>query len=172
MSVKKLQRYGLEKGAKILISIGLLLILISWILAVHYLSVNQIAKDRLALLLIPLIFTAVAAILLLVIRYRYTLFEKYPYLMNLPSIFYRIGESKDTKKKSIAFNMIFTVHSLVLTFIGVLSILLTLSIGSNAKTSSPFFYSYFIVIAVLIVSVFLIYSRIYIKFRSKSLKSI
>ena len=166
MAVKKLQRYGLEKGAKILIVVGLLLILISWILAVHYLSVNQIAKDRLALLLIPLIFTAVAAILLLVIKYRYTLFEKYPYLMNLPSIFYRIGEGKDKKKKGIAFNMIFTVHSLVLTFLGLLSILLTLSIGSNAKTSSPFFYSYFIVIAVSIVSVFLIYRRIYIKFMS------
>jgi hypothetical protein len=144
----------------------LLLILISWILAAHYLSVNQITKDKLALLLIPLIFTAVAAILLLVIKYRYTLFEKYPYLMNLPSIFYRIGEGKDTKKKSIAFNRIFTVHSLVLTFLGLLSILLTLSIGSNAKTSSPFFYSYLIVVAVLIVSVFLIYRRIYIKFMS------
>ena len=87
MAVKKLQRYGLEKGAKVLIAAGLLLILISWILAAHYLTVNQIAKDKLALLLIPLIFTAVAAILLLVIKYRYTLFEKYPYLMNLPSIF-------------------------------------------------------------------------------------
>ncbi len=63
--------------------------------------------------------------------------------------------------------MIFTVHSLVLTFLGLLSVLLTLSIGSNAKISSPFFYSYFIVIAFLIVSVFLIYRRIYIKLSSK-----
>ena len=166
MHNRKLQRYRLEKGAKVFIVIGLLLILISWILAVYYINVNQIAKDRLALLLIPLIFTAVAAIILLVIKYRYTIFERYPYLMNLPSIIYRIGGGKDTKKQSIAFNMIFTVHSLVLTFLGLLSILLTLSIGSNAKTSSPFFYSYFVVIAVLIISVFLIYRRIYIKLRS------
>ena len=166
MAAKNLKRYGLEKGAKVFIVIGLLLILISWILAVYYINVNQIAKDRLALLLIPLIFTAIAAILLLVIKYRYTIFERYPYLMNLPSIIYRIGGGKDTKKQSIAFNMIFTVHSLVLTFLGLLSILLTLSIGSNAKTSSPFFYSYFVVIAVLIISVFLIYRRIYIKLRS------
>jgi len=166
MAAKNLKRYGLEKGAKVFIVIGLLLILISWILAIHYLTVNQIAKDRLALLLIPLIFTAIAAILLLVIKYRYTIFERYPYLMNLPSIIYRIGGGKDTKKQSIAFNMIFTVHSLVLTFIGLLSILLTLSIGSNAKTSSPFFYSYFVVIAALIISVFLIYRRIYIKLTS------
>ncbi len=166
MVTKALKRYELEKGAKILIAIGLLLILISWILAIDYISVNQVAKDRFALLLIPLIFTAVAAILLLVIKYRYTLFEKYPYLMNLPSIFYRIGRGKDTKNQSIAFNMIFTVHSLVLTFLGLLSILLTPSIGSNAKISSPFFYSYFVVIAVLIISVFLIYRRIYIKLRS------
>ena len=166
MAAKNLKRYGLEKGAKVFIVIGLLLILISWILAAYYINVNQIAKDRLALLIIPLIFTAVAAIILLVIKYRYTIFERYPYLMNLPSIIYRIGGGKDTKKQSIAFNMIFTVHSLVLTFLGLLSILLTLSIGSNAKTSSPFFYSYFVVIAVLIISVFLIYRRIYIKLRS------
>ena len=166
MAAKNLKRYGLEKGAKVFIVIGLLLIMISWILAAYYINVNQIAKDRLALLIIPLIFTAVAAILLLVIKYRYTIFERYPYLMNLPSIIYRIGGGKDTKKQSIAFNMIFTVHSLVLTFLGLLSILLTVSIGSNAKTSSPFFYSYFVVIAVLIISVFLIYRRIYIKLRS------
>ena len=166
MVTKDLKRYGLEKGAKILIAIGLLLILISWVLAIGYISVNQIAKDRLALLLIPSIFTAVAALILLVIKYRYTLFERYPYLMNLPSIFYRIGGGKDTKKQSVAFNMIFTVHSLVLAFLGLLSILLTASIGSNAKTSSPFFYSYFIVIAILVVSVFVIYRRIYIKLRS------
>lgn len=166
MAAKNLKRYKLEKGAKILIAIGLLLILISWILAIHYLTVNQIAKDRFALLLIPLIFTAVAAVLLLVIKYRYTIFERYPYLMNLPSIIYRIGGGKDTKKQSIAFNMIFTVHSLVLTFIGLLSILLTLSIGSAAKVNSPFFYSYFVVIAALIISVFLIYRRIYIKLTS------
>ena len=167
MAAKNLKRYGLEKGAKVFIVIGLLLILISWILAIHYLAVNQIAKDRLALLLIPLIFTAIAAILLLVIKYRYTIFERYPYLMNLPSIIYRIGGGKDTKKQSIAFNMIFTVHSLVLTFLGLLSILLTLSIGSNAKTSSPFFYLYFVVIAFLIISVFIIYRRIYLKFSDK-----
>ncbi len=167
MAAKNLKRYGLEKGAKVFIVIGLLLILISWILAIHYLTVNQIAKDRLALLLIPFIFTVIAAILLLVIKYRYTIFERYPYLMNLPSIIYRIGGGKDTKKQSIAFNMIFTVHSLVLTFLGLLSILLTLSIGSAAKVNSPFFYSYFVVIAFLVISVFLIYRRIYLKFSDK-----
>ena len=167
MAAKNLKRYRLEKGAKVFIVIGLLLILISWILAIHYLTVNQIAKDRFALLLIPLIFTAVAAVLLLVIKYRYTIFERYPYLMNLPSIIYRIGGGKDTKKQSIAFNMIFTVHSLVLTFLGLLSILLTLSIRSAAKVNSPFFYSYFVVIAFLVISVFLIYRRIYLKFSDK-----
>lgn len=167
MAVKKLQRYELEKGAKVFIIIGFLLLIISWILAVHYLTLNQIAKDRLALLLIPLIFTLVSIILLLVIKYRYTIFERYPYLMNLPSLFYRIG-GKDNKKQSKVFNMIFTVHSLVLTFLGLLSILLTLSIGSAAKVHSPFFYSYFVVIAFLIISVFLIYRRIYVKFSDKN----
>ena len=98
MAAKNLKRYGLEKGAKVFIVIGLLLILISWILAIHYLTINQTAKDRLALLLIPLIFTAIAAILLLVIKYKYTIFERYPYLMNLLSIIYRIGGRKRHKE--------------------------------------------------------------------------
>ncbi len=42
-----------------------------------------------------------------------------------------------------------------------------LSIGSAAKVNSPFFYSYFVVIAFLIISVFLIYRRIYLKFSDK-----
>ena len=165
MPDKKLKRYGLEKGAKILIVVGLLLILVSWIMAAYYITVNPTAKSSLALLLVPVIFTAVAAILLLVIKYRYTLFEKYPYLMNLPSIFYHLGERNDTKKQSTAFNMIFTVHSLVIAFLGLMGLLLTISIGSSTKASSPFFYSYFVVIAALIASVILIYRRIYVRLR-------
>jgi ABC-type Na+ efflux pump permease subunit len=167
MPDKKLKRYGLEKAAKILIVVGLLLILISWIMATYYLIVNPTTKGGLALLSIPIIFTAVAATLLLVIKYRYTLFEKYPYLMNLPSIFYHLGERKDTKKQSTAFNMIFTVHSLVIAFLGLMSLLLTVSIGSSIRnqTNSPFFYLYFVVIAALIASVILIYRRIYVRLR-------
>lgn len=165
MPNKKLERYNLEKGAKISITVGLLLLLVSWIISLIYVNTALTSKDRLALFLIPSIFTAVDIILLLVIKYRYTLFEKYPYLINLPSVFYHLSEKKSVKKQSIAFNMIFTVHSLVIAFLGLLSILLVLSIGSSSKVNSPFFYSYFIVIAILVISVLLIYRRIYINLK-------
>ena len=114
----------------------------------------------------PFVFTCVLVVLLLIIRYRYTLFERYPYLMNLPSLFYHIGEQKDGKnKQSIAFSMIFTVHALVIAFLGVLSVVLTISIGSSVKGSaSPFLYAYLTIIVVLVAAVLLQYRRIYIRF--------
>jgi hypothetical protein len=102
MAGRVLKRYGLEGIAKIFIAIGFLLVLCSWIAGFYYLGITGIAS-----LIVPFIFTCVLAVLLLLIRYRYTMFEKYPYFMNLPSIFYRIGDQKNGKnKQSIAFSMI------------------------------------------------------------------
>jgi len=158
-----LKRYGLEGVAKGLIAVGLLLNLFAWFVAAYYFG---IAGSRIALLITPFIFACVSALALLIIRYRYTLFEKYPYLMNLPSLFYHLGGRKDTTKQSIAFSMIFTVHALVVAFVGLLSLLLTVAIGSSIQnnTPSPFLYIYLVVIAILIVSIFLQYRRIYLRF--------
>ena len=162
MASRILKRYGVEGVAKAFIVIGVLLVLFSWILGVYYFG----PIGSTALFIIPLIFTCVLTVLLLVIRYRYTLFEKYPYLMNLPSLFYRIGDKKGSNNQSIAFSMIFTVHALVIAFIGILSLILTISIGSGIKSSaaSSFLYVYLAIVAILIVSVLFQYRRIYIKF--------
>ena len=157
-----LKRYGLESAAKILITVGFLFVLLSWVAAFYYFG--HVGKP--ALLIVPLIFTCVLIILLLVIRYRYTLFEKYPYLMNLPSLFYHIGERGRTDNQSVAFSMIFTVHALVIAFLGLLSLILAISVGSgiHSSSASPFLYAYFAIIAILIVSVLLQYRKIYRKF--------
>ena len=154
-----LKRYGLEGIAKVLIALGLLLVLFSWFAGVYYFGII----GRITPFIAPLVFTCVSAVLLSVIRYRYTLFEKYPYLMNLPSLFYRI---KDTSKQSIAFSMIFTVHALVMAVIGFLSLLLTVTVGSSVRSSaaSPLIYVYLVTLAILGVAVLLQYRRIYIKF--------
>ena len=165
MVSRTLKRYRLESIAKILIAIGSLLVLLSWIIGVYYYGITAASKT--ALFIIPLIFTCVLAVLLLMIRYRYALFEKYPYLMNLPSIFYRIGDGKKgLDNQSRAFSMIFTVHALVIAFLGLLSTVLTFAIGSSIRSngSSPLLYLYLAIIAILIVSVLLQYRRIYIKF--------
>ncbi len=164
MAARKLKRYGLEKGAKVLITIGLLFNLISWIVASYYFGFVGGAFN---LFIVPFIFTCVSAVALLVIQYRYTLFEGYPYLMSLPSIFYRIGGGKDGgSKQSIAFSMIFTVHALVIALVGLMSLVLTFSIASSIKSNaaSPFLYVYLAIVAILVVSVFLQYRRIYVKF--------
>ena len=163
MASRMLKRYGLEGIAKILIAIGLLLVLFSWIAGVYYYGI----VGKITMFIVPFIFTCILAVTLLAIRYRYTLFEKYPYLMNLPSIFYRIREKRGSNNQSIAFSMIFTVHAFVIAFLGLLSLVLTISIGSGIKNSGTawiFLYAYLAIIAILIVSVFLQYRRIYIKF--------
>ncbi len=138
MAGRKLKRYGLESAAKVLIVIGLLLVLFSWFAGFYYFQ----SAGKTTLFIAPLVFTCVLVMLLLIIKYRYTLFEKYPYLMNLPSLFYRIGDQEGANNQSIAFSMIFTVHAFVTAFIGFLSLLLTISIGSSVKGSaaSPFLY--------------------------------
>ncbi len=157
-----LKRYGLENAAKILMASGFLLVLLSWVAAFYYFG--HVGKP--ALLIVPFIFTCVLIILVLVVRYRYTLFEKYPYLMNLPSLFYHIGERGSVDNQSAAFSMIFTVHALVIAFLGLLSLILAISVGSgiHSSSASPFLYAYFAIIAILIVSVLLQYRRIYRKF--------
>ena len=162
MAGNQLKRYGLEKVAKVLIAVGLMLVISSWAIGAYYFGVT----GKSALLLVPALFTLVLAILLLVVRYRYTLFERYPYLMNLPSIFYRIGENGGPDDRSVAFSMIFTVHALVIAFLGLLSVFLTVSIGFSVHkaTVSPFLYSYFAIIALLVISVLVQYRRIYRKF--------
>ena len=162
MASKMLKRYGLEGAAKALIAIGLLLVILSWIAGAYYFG----HVGKIALFIVPFAFTCVLAGLLLVIRYRYTLFERYPYLMNLPSLFYHIGERKGANDQSVAFSMIFTVHALVIAFMGLLSLVLAISIGLSIHSSaaSPFLYSYLIIIAILFVSVLLQYRRIYIRF--------
>jgi hypothetical protein len=164
MAKRMLKRYGLESGAKILIVIGLLFNLFAWFVAAYYFGLTG---SKITLLIVPFIFTCVSVILLIVIRYRYTLFEKYPYIMSLPSIFYRIGEGKDGgSKQSMAFSMIFTVHALIIAVVGFMGLLLTFSIGSSIRsnTASPFFYLYLATVAILIVAVFMQYRRIYIRF--------
>jgi hypothetical protein len=167
MPVRTLKRFGLEGVAKALIAIGLLFVLLSWIAGFYYFGI--IAK--VTLFIVPLVFTCVLAVLLLLIRYRYTLFEKYPYLMNLPSLFYRIEDKKGADNKSIAFSMIFTVHALVIAFLGLLSLILTISIGSGIKSSasSPFLllYAYLAIVVILVASVLLQYRRIYIRFAKR-----
>ncbi len=163
MAGRTLRRYGLEGIAKALIAVGVLLVLFSWIVGIYYFGVTGRAA-----FIAPLIFTCVMSVLLLFIRYRYTLFEKYPYLMSLPSLFYRIKDKKGSNnKQSVAFGMIFTVHALVVAFLGVLSVILTTSIGASIKssgTSVHLLYVYLTLIAVLIASVLLQYRRIYLKF--------
>ena len=163
MAGRKLKRYGLEGVAKALIAIGLLFNLFAWFVASYF---SGLTSGKITLFIVPFIFTCVSALGLLVIRYRYTLFEKYPYLMNLPSLFYYLGEQKDASKQSIAFSMIFTVHAFVLSVLGFLSLLLTVTIGSSIKgnAASPFLYIYLVIVAILIASVFLLYRRIYVRF--------
>jgi hypothetical protein len=162
MASRTINRYGLESAAKILIAIGLLLVLFSWILGIYYFGIT----GKITQFIVPFIFTCVLTILLVIIKYRYTIFEKYPYLMNLPSLFYRIKEQKGKDNRGIAFSMIFTVHSLVIAFLGLLSLILTISIGSSIKTgsASAYLHLYLVIVAVLVISVLLQYRRIYLKF--------
>ena len=165
MASRMLHRYGLEDIARVLVAVGFLLILSAWIVGFYYFGITGKTTTS---FIVPFIFTCVLVLLLLIIKYRYTLFERYPYLMNLPSLFYRIKDKKGSNKnQSIAFSMIFTVHALVIAFLGLLSLVLAFVVGSSTQRgggASPFLYLYLVIIGVLAMSVLLQYRRIYRKF--------
>ena len=67
----------------------------------------------------------------------------------------------------MAFSMIFTVHALVIALVGLMSLVLTFSIANSIKSNAASIFPVRVplaIVAILIVSVFVQYRRIYVKF--------
>lgn len=161
--MQKLKRYPLSKLAKTFIAIGIALLIITLALGIYSLSTQIASKTKIALYIVLSVWVVIFAFLLLVIKYRYEIFEKYPYLMSLPSLFYQLKGEKRNK----GFSMIFTIHAFTLVYLGFLGLLVIMLI-----TKSPIGFerniilgSLYTVIILFVVGVLLVYRWIY-----KSLK--
>ena len=107
------KRFPLEGNAKILVTLAALVTLAVWLMVGYYYQQlpNTIPThyglngqpdaygSRLVVLIEPLILTALVAGSMLVLRFRYTLLFRYPYMIRLPAFVYQLesGTSAETK---------------------------------------------------------------------------
>ncbi len=179
----KVTHYPLSRFARITLLCGLIVNIIALLIFAHYyqmlpstipnhLNLNHNALGpKTSLLVIPAIFWTVFVLFLVIIHFRYTLLEKYPYLINLPSFVYRLGMEKNPKLEGEVINKVFTVYSLTMLYVPIVNLILTLSLlpnaghGLYARTILPFI---FITVAIFVIAVFALYRNIYRSFAKRN----
>lgn len=161
MQKMKVTRYPLSNGARLIVVVALIIEVIATLVFVQ----SNAYGSAPSLLILPGIFLTVFLVLLLVLRFRYALLERYPYLVNLPAFAYRLGIQKNPRTAGIVINRVFTVHALASLYTSVLYLILTTAIlRQSSRLVLP---AIFALVVVFIVTVFLQYRRIYVSFASR-----
>ncbi len=160
----KVKHYPLSKAARYLIAIGFVLNLLA-VSAIIYFYPKFAHLSSTAIWLVPTLFSGVFILLLLILRYRYTILEKYPYLLNLPSFVYRLGMENNPKLEGKVINKVFTVYTISLLYISILNAIITITFVT--QDTSFLIPSIITLVILLLVSVFWFYRSIYRSFAIK-----
>ncbi|MDE1856264.1 MAG: hypothetical protein KGH49_03460 [Candidatus Micrarchaeota archaeon] len=162
----KVTHYPLSSGARAILVAALIINVIATGLFVSY-SQSATAAGTFSdsLWILPAVFIGVFVLILLLLRFRYVLLERYPYLVNLPAFAYRLGIQTDPKRAGIVINRVFTVHTFASLYTSALYLVLSTSIiGQNSQF---ILHSILILVAIFILTVFIQYRRIYHSFANK-----
>ncbi len=152
----KVKYYPLSNGARSILVAAFVINIIATLAFIYA------DGSRKSLLIVPGIYLAVFAILLLVLRFRYTLLERYPYLVNLPAFTYQLGIQENPETAGIVINRVFTVHAVASLFVSVLYLIFSTAILlQNGRLALP---EIFVLVIVFVVAVFVQYRRIYMSF--------
>ena len=120
-------------------------------------------------MLIPISHLSILVLLNVVYYYRWTLINKYPYLINVPA-FMMVDRRLDESKKKYYVNKIYSILSLVGVYVGVLMIFIEFSMGYSSIIE---YYGTVFIIGILIFSVFLVigiilyYKKIYMDYKKE-----
>ncbi len=161
MQKMKVTRYPLSNGARSI----LVLALIVNIIATFFFVNSSIYNNNSSLLIVPIIFLAIFVVFLVILRFRYTLLERYPYLVNLPAFAYRLGIQKNPKVAGTVINRVFTVHAFASLFTSLLYLIFSTTIFN--QNGHPALKEILSLIAAFIIVVFLQYRRIYRSFAAR-----
>ena len=112
---------------------------------------------RITFLLLPIAFSLAPAIILLIVKFRFTLINKYPYLINLPAFYTSLSGLRE-ERKSFWINKYFELVAAIGVFVSIF--LLALFLGIYAGTIEgrmPMWFTIVILVVplVLIVSIVL-----------------
>ncbi len=156
MQEMEVTHYPLSNGARSILVVALIINIIATLAFIYT------YENKPNLLIVPGIFLVIFALLLLVLRFRYALLERYPYLVNLPAFTYRLGIQKNPKIAGMVINRVFTVHALASLYVSVLYLIFSTAIlQQNGKLALP---EIFVLVIVFVVTVFVQYRRIYMSF--------
>lgn len=158
MQKMKVAHYPLSSGARLILVAALV---INTIATLIFFSSGTYASQP-SLLIIPGIFIWIFALFLLILRFRYALLERYPYLVNLPAFAYHLGIQKNPKRAGQVINRVFTVHALASFFTAMLYLIFSTTILK--QRGHPTLIAILALTAAFIVAVFLQYRRIYKSF--------
>ena len=178
----KFKRYQLSSAARAIILLGVLINIATWLAIAYYYPAlpNTIPThfnasgmptsyaDKIVVLLVPALLSAIIIVILLVLRYRYALLERYPYLLNLPAFAYRLGIEKNSATHGTIINRIFTVHTLSILYISILcAVIVYAMLSLNGQGLSLLLPAILITVVVFVATVFLVYRSIYRSFAVK-----
>ncbi|VVB90827.1 Uncharacterised protein [uncultured archaeon] len=159
----KVKRLPLEKNARTAIFLIVIVNLAMWLSAVYY---NPEVSGT-GLFLLPAIYTTIMAFFLLVLYFRYTFLENYPYLLSLPSFIYRLAIEKNVEVHGEIINKVFTVWCIAALYLSVIWAGVVYFVFShNGKSSLAGLLVSFILImiALTVITVFALYRSIYRSF--------
>lgn len=166
MQAMKVTHYSLSSWAKSILIAALVLNLIAtWFFFYYYQPAAASGTVGSSLLILPAIFLGIYVLIVLLMRFRYVLLERYPYLVNLPAFAYRLGIQTNPKRAGMVINRVFTVHALASLYTAVLYLLLSTAIIEQSGTFV--LRAVLILVAIFIVTVFVQYRRIYRSFADK-----
>lgn len=165
--MKNITRYPLSQVARRILVIALIVNILTLVVVSYYSA--ALANMKIGLLLIPAIFFIVVTAIALVLRYRYALLERYPYLVTLPSFVWRLGAEKNKKMLGEMVGKVFTVHALGILYISLLGLVETYwaFVLSGQTSVSVLLSMVLIIVAAFLISIFALYRGIYRSFAYK-----
>lgn len=183
MASMKVKHYPLTQAARIIILLAAVLDLIAMLyIAYVYPTLPQTIPthygpngapttygSKSVLLIAPVIVLIISFLFLVIMRFRYTMLEKYPYLLNLPSFVYRLGMEKNQNVQGQILSQVFTVYSIVLLYLAILNLVITTALFQQSyRTLSWMLPAILLTVAVFAITVLALYRKIYHSFASKS----
>ncbi len=156
----KVRHYPLSKVARFVIALAFLINIVALIITWYYYP-----ELKSTILIVPAIFLFVFAIILLLLRFRYTLFERYPYILNLPSFVYRLGMEKNPDVEGQIISRVFSVHAFTALYLSILNLIITSAAAT--QNSSFLLPAILTLVIVFVVTIFSLYRNIYISFAAK-----
>lgn len=172
-AVGKMKRYGLERKAKVLIAAAVLMDILSLAVAAYFYLGPQRASpgpygvaqaqgaygNFAGMLALPLVFALITVALLLLLKYRYALIERYPQTISIPGLAYRTGAGGRRDSAGVAVNKVFTVFAAAVMSVAVIGFLATLAAFGPRPPVVLFAESMIVLAFSLIVLLFVLYKN-------------